>query len=199
MASPRSLSSVSPQAVLEFWFGAPGSSEHGAPREVWFKKSDDFDRTVRERFMSLYEQAAQGALAHWDSAPHPLLALIIVLDQFPRNMFRSDPRAFATDSQALAAAERMVARAWDRELTPIERSFAYLPYEHAENLALQERALELFGRLAQDAGLAEPLDWARKHHAVIARFGRFPHRNEVLGRTSTPEEVEFLTQPGSSF
>ncbi len=154
---------------------------------------------MRERFASVYEQAAQGALAEWDNAPHPLLALIIVLDQFPRNMFRNDPRAFATDSQALAAAERMVARGWDRELTPVERSFAYLPYEHAENLAMQERALELFGRLAQEAALAEPLEWARKHHAVIARFARFPHRNAVLGRASTREEIEFLTQPGSSF
>ena len=193
------MNSEFPQAVLDFWFGVPGSPEHGKPREIWFKKSDAFDRTVRERFLSLYEQAAQGALAHWDSAPRALLALIIVLDQFPRNMFRNEPRAFATDSQALAAAERMVARGWDRELTPIERSFAYLPYEHAENLAMQERALELFGRLAQDAGLAEPLDWARKHHAVIARFGRFPHRNAALGRASTAEEVEFLAQPGSSF
>ena len=193
------MTADTPAAVLDFWFGAPDSPERGQAREVWFKRSDAFDQAVRDRFLALYERAAAGDLDHWDSTPQSLLALIIVLDQFPRNMFRNDPRAFATDTQALGAAERMVARGWDRSLAPIERSFAYMPYEHAENLSMQERALDLFGRLEREAGLAEPLDWARKHHAVIARFGRFPHRNAVLGRASTPAEIEFLAQPGSSF
>ena len=193
------MNAEGPQAVLDFWFGAPGSAEHGVAHDVWFKRSDEFDRSVRGRFMDTYERARAGALADWDSQPHSLLALIIVLDQFPRNMFRNDPRAFASDAQALAAAERMVARGWDRSLAPLERSFAYMPYEHAESLPMQDRALELFGRLADEANLAEPLEWARKHHAVIARFGRFPHRNAVLGRVSTPAETEFLSQPGSSF
>jgi len=193
------LTSQSPHAVLDFWFGAPGSPERGRPRDVWFKQSDEFDREVRDRFADLYERAAAGGLADWDGAPQSLLALIVVLDQFPRNMFRNDPRAFATDATALAAAGRMVARGWDRELAPIERSFAYLPYEHAENLDMQERALELFGRLADDAGLTDSLEWARKHHAVIARFGRFPHRNAVLVRRSTPAEIDFLALPGSAF
>lgn len=190
---------TSPRAVLDFWFGAPESPEHGKPREVWFRNSDAFDAEVRERFLPLYETAASDGLSTWDTAPRSSLALIILLDQFPRNIFRHDARAFATDAAALAAAERMVARGWDQELEPLERCFVYMPYEHAENLALQRRSLELFGRLAADTGLVEPSTWARKHHDVIDRFGRFPQRNAVLGRNSTPEEIEFLAQPGSSF
>ncbi len=189
----------SPQAVLDFWFGPSDSPERGRPREIWFKKSDAFDQAVREGFATLVEQAARGDLRNWDSAPHSLLALIIVLDQFPRNMFRNDARAFATDRQALAAAERMVACGWDRELTPVERSIAYLPYEHAEDLAMQDRSLELFQRLAEHSELVDALEWARKHHAVIARFGRFAHRNAVLERVSTPAEIEYLAEPGSGF
>ena len=122
-----------------------------------------------------------------------------MLDQLPRNMYRDDARAFASDAQALAAAQRMVGAGWDKQLAPLERWFAYLPFEHAEDLAMQERALELFGDLARDAAYADTLEWARKHHAVIARFGRFPHRNEILGRASTAEELAFLAQPGSRF
>jgi uncharacterized protein (DUF924 family) len=188
-----------PQAVLDFWFGAEGTPERGRPRDVWFKKSVAFDHSVRSRFLQTYERAAARELDAWGDAPQTLLALIIVLDQFPRNMFRGDARAFATDAQALAAAERMVARGWDAQLAPIERSFAYLPYEHAEDLAMQERSLELFNRLADETGSADAAQWAQKHHAVIARFGRFPHRNRILARSSTPEEIEFLAQPGSSF
>ena len=190
---------MQPPDVLDFWFGAPGSPEHGKPRAVWFRKSDAFDQEVRDRFLALHASAASGALAAWDETPLSLLALIIVLDQFPRNMFRNDARAFAADAQALAAAQRMVESGWDGKLSPLERSFAYLPYEHAEDMAQQRRSIELFERLAADAGLAESLRWARKHHDVIARFGRFPHRNALLGRPSTSEEIEFLKQAGSSF
>jgi uncharacterized protein (DUF924 family) len=190
---------MTPQDVLDFWFGAPGSPGHGKSRGVWFKKSDAFDQEVRERFLLLYEKAACGELAEWDGAPHPLLALIIVLDQFPRNMFRGEARAFAADAQALAAAQRMVGNSWDAGLMPVERQFAYLPFEHAEDLAMQQRALELFGALAADPAHADLLAWARKHYDVIVRFGRFPHRNAILGRASTPEEIEFLQQPGASF
>jgi len=190
---------TTPRAVLDLWFGDPDSPEHGGPREVWFKQSDAFDAEVRERFLPLYETAASDGLSTWDTAPQSSLALIIVLDQFPRNIFRHDARAFATDAAALAAAERMVARGWDQELEPLERCFVYMPYEHAENLVPQRRSLELFGRLAADTGLVEPSTWARKHHDVIDRFGRFPQRNAALGRDSTPEEIEFLAQPGSSF
>ena len=190
---------MTPEAVLDFWFGAPGSPGHGRSRSAWFKKSDAFDQEVRARFLPLHELAAGGRLAAWDEGPRSLLALIIVLDQFPRNIYRNDARSFATDAQALAAAQRMVARGWDMKLLPIERQFAYLPFEHAEDLAMQQRALELFRRLSEDPALADVPEWTRKHHDVIARFGRFPHRNAILGRASTPEEIEFLMQPGSSF
>jgi uncharacterized protein (DUF924 family) len=187
------------QRVLDFWFGAPDSPQAGQRRPEWFRKSDAFDASIRERFFATYEQAAADRLAQWDGTAREVLALIVVLDQFPRNMFRGSSRAFVTDGAALAAAERMVARGWDTELAPLERSFAYLPFEHAENLALQERSMQLFGVLAQDAAYADLLEWARKHFIIIQCFGRFPHRNVILGRVSTPEEIEFLSQPGSSF
>ncbi len=190
---------MTPPDVLDFWFGAFGSPERGTPRAAWFKKSDAFDQEVRARFLAVHELAAGGKLAAWDETPHALLAFIIVCDQFPRNMFRNDPRAFATDAQALAAAQRMVERGWDMQLAPIERQFVYLPFEHAEDAAMQQRSLDLFGRLADDPALADLAEWARKHADVIARFGRFPHRNAILGRASMPEETEFLKQPGSSF
>ena len=185
--------------MLDFWFGAPGSAHEGERRPEWFRKSDAFDAAIRERFMTTYEEAATGRLADWETGARRLLALIVVLDQFPRNMFRGAPRAFATDPPALAAAERMADSGWDRQLAPLERSFAYLPFEHAENRAAQERSMQLFGALARDPAYADLLEWARKHYAIIERFGRFPHRNAILGRVSTPEEVEFLKQPGSSF
>ncbi len=187
------------QDVLDFWFGAPGSPGYGRPRDVWFKKSDVFDQAVRQQFLLTHELAADGRLAAWHAAPRALLALIIVCDQFPRNMFRHDARAFATDTRALDAAERMVELGWDLQLAPVERQFAYLPFEHAEDLALQQRGLGLFARVTEDPALADAPAWARKHLDIIARFGRFPHRNAVLGRASTPEELEFLQQPGSSF
>ena len=190
---------MTPEDVLNFWFGAPGSAGHGNRREVWFKKSELFDRDVRRRFSTLHAFAADGRLAAWDTAPRALLASIIVCDQFPRNIFRDDPRAYSTDDRALTAAQRMVERGWDTQCAPLERQFVYLPFEHAEDAAMQARSLELFGRLAEDPALADLPQWARKHADIIARFGRFPHRNAVLGRESTPEEIEFLKQPGSSF
>jgi uncharacterized protein (DUF924 family) len=190
---------MTPLDVLDFWFGAPGSLERGKRRDAWFKKSDAFDQEVRSRFLPFYEEAARSKPGMWDDASHPLLALIIVLDQFPRNMFRNQARSFATDAQALAAAQRMVDRGWDLQLAPVARWFAYLPYEHAEDLAMQQRALELFECVSEDPALADVAAWARKHYDVIVRFGRFPHRNAILGRASTPEEIEFLKQPGASF
>jgi uncharacterized protein (DUF924 family) len=185
--------------VLDFWFGPPDSAERGTRRDVWFRKSDAFDKSVRDSFLPLYQRALAGRLAGWNEAPHSLLALIIVFDQLPRNMFRNDARAFATDGRALSAAQQMVACGWDRQLAPVARCFVYLPFEHAEDPAMQERALELFGGLSNEPVVGDMPEWARKHHAVIARFGRFPHRNAILGRASTPEEIEFLAQPGSSF
>jgi uncharacterized protein (DUF924 family) len=190
---------VEAQRVLDFWFGAPDSPLWRQRRPEWFRKSDEFDAAIRGQFLATWEQAAAGAFEAWQEESRSLLALIVVLDQFPRNMFRNSPQAFATDAQALAAAERMVALGWDGELDPLERQFAYLPFEHAEDPGAQQRSMQLFGHLARDPVHADLLEWARKHHVIIERFGRFPHRNAVLGRVSTPEEIEFLAQPGSSF
>jgi uncharacterized protein (DUF924 family) len=182
-------------AVLDFWFGAPGSVTHGKSRVEWFKKSDAFDTLVRERFLPLHERAHAGELASWRDSPLTLLALIIVLDQFPRNMFRDSPRAFASDGRALECARTMVDRRWDLRLDMVERQFAYLPFEHAEDMDAQRESLRLFATL----GNPNLLEWAVKHSEIIERFGRFPHRNTILGRASTPLETAFLRQPGSGF
>ena len=184
--------------TLEFWFGAPGSAEFGRPRDFWFSKSAATDALIRDRFGDAVEKALRAEL-HWaDCGARGTLALILLLDQFTRNIFRDGARAFAGDAAALALAKRLVADRRDRQLTPLERWFVYLPFEHSERIEDQNESLRLFGELAQQ-GLAEPLLWARKHHDVVARFGRYPHRNEALGRISTAEEIEFLRQPGSRF
>jgi uncharacterized protein (DUF924 family) len=180
--------------VLDFWFGAPDSRERGRPRKAWFEKSEIFDAEIRRRFLGAWERAARGELQSWLATPLASLALIVVLDQFPRNMFRGAARAFSSDSPALAAARSAIARGFDRLLSQAERGFAYLPFEHAEDLAAQRRSLALFEGLGR-----ERIEYARRHFEIIARFGRFPHRNAALGRPSTAEEIEFLGQPGSSF
>jgi uncharacterized protein (DUF924 family) len=187
------------QEVLDFWFGPSASPEYGRPRKAWFKKSDAFDESIRARFLDLHQRAADGHLQTWCAAPDSLLALIVVLDQFPRNLFRGTSRAFATDAQALAAAQLAVAREFDRLLLPVQRWFVYLPFEHAEDPAPQSRCMELFEGLCGDPDSAGTIDYARRHYEIIARFGRFPHRNAVLERISTPAEIEFLQQPGSGF
>lgn len=185
--------------MLDFWFGAPGSVSYGQSRAEWFKKSDAFDALIRERFLPLYEQARAGALAHWRESPLPLLALIIVCDQFARNLFRDSPRAFESDAMALECARKMLARDWDRRLLGVQRQFVYLPFEHSEDLAMQHESMRLFGQLALEPGRADLLEWARKHLVIVERFGRFPHRNAALGRASTPAEIEFLQGPDSRF
>ena len=185
--------------VLDFWFGAPGSADFGRSRDVWFRKDAAFDRALADRFADLHAAAARGELAAWMAAPESLLALIVVLDQFPRNIHRGSPASFATDAQALAAARAMLASGWDVALPPAMRWFAYMPFEHSESLADQELCLRLMRQVAEDPQFADVPKWAVAHHAVIAQFGRFPHRNAILGRESTPAEVEFLKQPGSSF
>ncbi len=190
---------AAPADVLDYWFGAPGSAEHGRPRELWFRKSDVTDREIRSRFGAAVEAALRGELAHWaDGEARRALALVVLLDQFTRNSFRDTARAFAGDAQALVVAKALVADGRDRQLIPVERGVVYLPFEHSENLADQHESLRLFGQLAE-AGLPDLLVWARKHYDIIVRFGRYPHRNELLGRTSTAEEIEFLKQPGSRF
>jgi len=184
-------------SVLDFWFGI----DHGEPREVrefWFRKSDETDNEIRTRFGAAVSEALAGNLEYWAATPRGALGLILLLDQFTRNIFRGTPRAFAGDEAALARARRLVYTGLDRRLDPVERWFVYLPYEHSEQLIDQYESLRLYRGLAA-SGAPEPLEWAQKHFDVIRRFGRFPHRNEILGRESTIEEVEFLRQPGSRF
>lgn len=191
---------MKPQAVLDFWFGRPGDAGHGTPRIEWFRKDAAFDATIAQRFGALIELALAGGIDDWADTPDGALARLLVLDQFTRNVHRDTARAFAGDAKALAGAQRMVNEGADRGLLPVQRMFVYLPFEHAENLALQQESLRLFGQLAaDDPARADLLDWAQKHHDVVARFGRFPHRNQALGRPSSAEEIEFLAQPGSRF
>jgi uncharacterized protein (DUF924 family) len=188
------------QAVLDFWFGAPTSAEFGRARKAWFAKDDAFDQAIRDRFGALIEQTLRGEHEDWADDPRSALAQIVVLDQFTRNAYRGTARAFAGDARALAAASRMVGARQDEALAPFMRSFAYLPFEHAEGLAMQDESVRLFRRLA--AGGDDPgkqVDYALRHRAMIERFGRFPHRNEILGRQSTAEEIAYLKQPGSRF
>ena len=188
------------QDVLDFWFLPPDNRDYGQARGEWFRKDDAFDAHIRARFGTLIDAAIEGGLRAWEATPHGALARLIVLDQFTRNVYRGTPRAFAGDAQALALAVALTQAGQDQQLPPMLRAFAYLPFEHAEDLAMQARAVELFQLLSQaQPGFDGMLDYAQRHQEVIARYGRFPHRNAILGRPSTPEEVEFLRQPGSSF
>jgi uncharacterized protein (DUF924 family) len=185
--------------VIDFWFGATSSAVRGLPRKAWFEKSAPFDAEIGTRFGRVVEDAAAGRLDAWQRTPLAALALVIALDQFPRNMFRDTPRAFATDPRAQAVARRIVECGFDAAYLPVERCFAYLPFEHAEDMATQRESLALFAKLPPSPTSARYVDYARRHHDVIARFGRFPHRNAILGRVSSAEERAFLEQPGSGF
>lgn len=182
------------EEILRFWFG-----ESREFREEWFGGGEDFDREVSERFRADYELAAAGGLGDWKGTPRGALALILLLDQFPRNMFRGEPRSYATDHLAREVAREALERGFDRLLTPLERMFVYLPFEHSEDLEDQRLSVRLFRALEEELGRPEVLEYALRHEAVIARFGRFPHRNEILGRRSTPEELEFLSGPEAPF
>jgi uncharacterized protein (DUF924 family) len=188
-----------PQEILDFWFGREGEEGYGEFREVWFTKDPEFDREIRDRFEPLYEEAAAGGLAPWKSEARSCLALILVLDQFPRNMYRGDTRMYAADPLARETARHAVENAYDRELSPCERLFMYLPFEHSEELDDQRLSVELFRGLATEMGSEDLLGYAVRHLEIVEQFGRFPHRNEILGRRTTPEEAEFLRGPDSSF
>lgn len=188
-----------PAQVLAFWFGEGDTVD---PR--WFRKSEAYDGEIALRFGGTLDAALAGRLGGWATDDDGTLALILVLDQFARNLHRGNASAFAGDAAALALALQLVDGGGHLRLPPLRRWFAYLPLEHAEDLALQRRCVQLFEALAAEAGphreaLAGALDYARRHHDVIARFGRFPHRNALLGRASSAEEEAFLRQPGSSF
>jgi len=181
-------------AILRFWFGEPGSEAYGTHRDEWFSKNSQFDAMIKKRFTQLVEVAGTGQLDMMADCPEGALALVVVLDQFPRNMYRDDARAFAQDAHARRIADKAIEQGFDQHLMPVMRKFLYLPFEHSENLDDQKRAVDLFAKLGED-----DLEWAEKHRRIIEKFGRFPHRNAVLGRISTPEEHKFLEQPGSSF
>ncbi len=185
--------------ILDFWFGAPGSAERGQSRPAWFRKDPAFDDEIRRRFGHAVDDALGGRYAEWGATAHGALALVILQDQFTRNIFRDTPRAFAGDARALGVAEDAVDRGLDRKLAPRERWFLYMPFEHAEDVAMQRRSLVLFEALSREMGDAGPLEWARKHADVIFRFGRYPHRNALLGRASSAEEAEYLAAPGAGF
>ena len=185
--------------VLDFWFGRSNSPGFGQVQKKWFEKDADFDTEVRSGFLPQYQLAASGQLDSWQYSPENCLALIILLDQFPRNMFRENRQAFATDSKALAAAQHAVNNNFDRELVTVQKWFIYLPFEHSENLEHQQKSVELFRQLSGEADSDSVIDFAVRHLKIIERFGRFPHRNQILGRETTPEEADFLKQPGSGF
>jgi uncharacterized protein (DUF924 family) len=188
---------ATPADVLDFWFGP--SDLRSAKRAEWFRKSDEFDDEIRRRFLATYESAAAGALDHWMQKPEDCLALIVVLDQFPRNMFRGSARAFAADAHARTATRHLLSMGWHQSLRPVERQFVYLPLEHSENMTDQEQCHELMHVLSVFPETADLHVWSMKHLVIIKRFGRFSHRNAALGRASTAEEIEFLAQPGSGF
>ncbi len=170
--------------VVTFW--------QAAGPDRWFTKDDVFDKEIRERFFDTYEAAAAGKLSDWEQSAQGALALLILLDQFPRNMFRADARAFATDPLARAITAGAIVRGFDSQVPKGLRGFFYLPFEHSEDLADQERCIALNKAI----GDAENLKWAEIHADIIRRFGRFPHRNAALGRTTTPEEQAFLDGGG---
>jgi uncharacterized protein (DUF924 family) len=198
---------ATPEDVLDFWFGQPGPAADVAARQskLWFGKSVANDQLVIDRFADTLIAAGAGQLDHWALTPRNRLALIVVLDQFPHHIHRNHGQSFAYDAQSLALAQAMVQNGDAARIAPIERVFVYLPLEHAESLALQDESVALYAQLVADASAAERplfhgfLDYAKQHRDVVARFGRFPHRNALLGRPSTPEEIEFLKQPGSRF
>lgn len=174
--------------VLDFWFVEAGPKQ-------WFSKSTAFDQALAERFRALYDAACRCELYAWRQSSRGALAEILLLDQFSRNIYRDQARAFAQDPLALSLAQHLVAQGGDKELPPEQRAFVYMPHMHSESPVIHQEALRLFDQ----PGLERNLDFERRHWAIIERFGRYPHRNAVLGRESTPEERDFLRQPGSSF
>ncbi len=176
------------QDVLAFWFNDEN-------QKFWFAKSDTFDQQILARFGQAHQRARQGELWDWRSQATGRLAEIIILDQFSRNLFRDQAEAFAQDAMALALAQEAISLQLDQQLEPMYRRFLYMPFMHSESLAIHDLGYKLFEQLED----ASTLSFEQKHRDIIVRFGRYPHRNAILGRTSTAEEIEFLTQPNSSF
>lgn len=193
--------------VLKFWFGELDEEGRTGPgvSKRWFQKNPDFDRQIQEEFLQTYETIANGGLKEWIETPKGRLAYIIVVDQFSRNMFRDSPKMYAADELALEVARAGVEAGEDKELAFAERPFLYMPFMHSEDLGDQQKCVDLFKEFGDELEgekkeqIAGNLKYAIQHLEIVERFGRFPHRNEILGRESTPEETEFLTTPGSSF
>lgn len=182
--------SVQASIILNFWFGEPGTLSYGQYKDFWFQSMPELDQQIREQFEPLYQKAVKGELDAFSQMPDGSLALVIILDQFPRNMYRGTPRAFASDAKALNVAKEAVKKKFDQDLLPMQRMFLYLPYEHSENIEDQKHSVKLFGSLGDKL----TLKYAVEHRDVIVQFGRFPHRNAILGRESTPEEIRFLEE-----
>ena len=176
------------QKILDFWFKEIEMS-------AWWTKNPTFDDEIIRRFSAIHSQAIAGELFHWRKTAQGSLAEIIVLDQFSRNMFRDQPQSFAFDVQALTLAQIAIEKEFDLQVSAVQRSFIYMPFMHSESSLIHEQAVSLFEKLGIDA----TLDFEMKHKIIIDRFGRYPHRNDILGRKSTQEEIEFLRQPDSSF
>src|SRR5688500_2296970 len=187
----------SPEAVRDFWFGP--RETRGTARAEWCRKDDAFDAQIRERFAEVHARAARRELEAWRASAEPMLALVVVLDQFSRNLHRGDARAFAQDEHARECAREALARSDDLRLLPVERQFLYMPFEHSEDAFDQDLAVDLMRSLESFEETRCLTDWAERHGVIVRRFGRFPHRNAALGRASTPAEAEFLKQPGSGF
>jgi uncharacterized protein (DUF924 family) len=183
------------RALLDFWFGPPGDPDREQHRELWFKSTEEFDAALRRAFLTDYEMAADGRLSAWEASAQGALALVLLLDQVPRNIFRGRPRAYATDALARQAADRALARGFDRAVPASWRLFFYMPFHHSEDLADQRRSLALSESLPRNPDRRGSLRrYGRPYVEVIAQFGRFPHRNAILGRQSTLQEIEFLQQ-----
>ena len=183
------------QILLDFWFGPPGDPDRENHRQVWFKCPPEHDDTLRRLFLADYERAASGALDAWEAAPESALALVLLFDQIPRNIFRGDKRTYATDPMARAIADRALARSFEAAVPPVWSKFFYMPLYHSEDLADQRRATALAASMPDDRAPEERggnRRYGMPYPEVIERFGRFPHRNAILGRTSTPEEIAFM-------
>ena len=182
-------------ALLDFWFGPEGDPGRERHREIWFKATEEFDAALRREFLSDYEAAAAGALRAWEASPEAATALVLLLDQVPRNIFRGTPRAYATDPAARAAADRAIERGFDQLVPPAWRIFFYMPFHHSEDIADQRRSQALFNALPRNPDRRGSLRrYGHPYIEVIGRFGRFPHRNEILGRQSTPAEIAFMAE-----
>lgn len=196
---------ASSDTLLQVWFGDP--EQPLAVSAQWFKKNEEFDRRLREQFEATLDAGVRGELESWTASPRGRLALVILFDQFSRNIFRGTARSFAQDHLAQKLAVEALAKNEEQSLTPVERYFLLMPLMHAENVEYQRRCVGEFERLVAETPepkaihdlVATALDYAKRHAVIVERFGRFPHRNAMLGRESTPEETEFLKEPGSSF